>query len=295
MRTITLKSKIIALGLVFASFTGFSQTNVFDDIIATSPNHTYLEAALQQENLDVVLQNANSTLTVFAPTDAAFTALATALNTDINGLLALPNLSDILSYHVLATSANASSITNGDVVNPLSMTNSIKMTKTSMGMVYANQAMVTTADVTADNGVLHIVDAVLLPSETVVDLALDNGMTYLATAVIQQELLPVLTDPLANFTVFAPTNMAFDNLATALGTDINGILALPNLTDVLTYHVIGAKVLAADINNGDIATAVSTTNTLKITKTTDGNVYINQAMVTSADVMADNGVVSCFR
>jgi transforming growth factor-beta-induced protein len=291
MKTTTMKSKIIAVGLLMASFTGFSQTNVFDDIIATSPDHTYLKAALEQENLDVALQNSSATLTVFAPTDAAFTALATALNTNITGLLALPNLSDILTYHVLTITANAASINNGDVVNPISTTNSIKLTKTSMGAVYANQAMVTTPDVTADNGVLHIIDAVILPSETVVDLALDNGLTYLATAVIQQELLPVLTNPLANFTVFAPTNTAFDNLAGALGTDINGILALPNLTDVLAYHVMGAKVLAGDINNGDIATTVSTTNTLKITKTAGGNVYINQAMVTTPDVMADNGVV----
>ena len=291
MRTITFKSKFIGLGLVFATFTGIGQTNVFDNIIASSPNHTYLEAALLQENLDGALQNSSAALTVFAPTDAAFTALATSLNTDIAGLLALPNLTDILSYHVLGSTKAASGITNGDVETTLSMTNTLKMTKTSGGMVYANHAMVTTPDLTADNGVVHVLDAVVLPSETVVDLALDNGMTYLATAVIQEELLPVLTNPLAEYTVFAPTNTAFDALASALNTDIAGILALPNLADVLTYHVIGSEVMAADITNGDIANPVSTTNSLKLTKTSMGTVYINQAQVTMADVMADNGVV----
>lgn len=73
-----------------------AQTNVYTDIIATSPNHTYLAAALQQEGLDVVLQDPSATYTVFAPTNAAFDNLAAALGTNITGLLALPNLSDIL-------------------------------------------------------------------------------------------------------------------------------------------------------------------------------------------------------
>lgn len=291
MKKFTLKAKILGLGLIFTGLTGFSQTNVFDDVIATSPNHTYLEAAILQQGLDVTLQNSAGTFTVFAPTDSAFTVLASALNTDIAGLLALPNLTDILTYHVLSSTVNSSAINNGDVVDAVSMTNTIKMTKTSMGMVYANQAMVTAADITADNGVVHVLDQVILPSQTVVDLALNNGMTYLATAVIQQELLPVLTNPLADFTVFAPTNDAFDDLATALNTDIAGILALPNLTDVLTYHVVGTGVLATDISNGDMVNPVSSTNTLKLTKTSTGMVYVNQAQVTMADVMADNGVV----
>lgn len=291
MKAHSLKTQIIGLSLVFTGFSSLAQTNVFDDIIATSPNHTYLEAALQQENLDVALQDTSATLTVFAPTDAAFTALATALNTDINGLLALPNLTDILSYHVLGTTVASSAVNNGDLVNPLSMTNSLKLTKTSMGMVYVNHAMVTGADLPADNGVVHVIDNVVLPSETVVDVAIDNGFTHLAAAVIQEELLPALTNPLSELTVFAPSNTAFEDLATALNTDINGILALPNLADVLTYHVLGSKAMAADINNGDIVNPLSTTNNLKLTKTGMGMVYVNQAQVTMADVMSDNGVV----
>ena len=89
---------------------------------------------------------------------------------------------------------------------------------------------------------VHAVDGVLLPFETVVDVAIDNGFTTLTTAVATAELLPALTDPYNEFTVFAPTNDAFDALAVALDTDLAGILALPNLADVLLYHVVSGYV-----------------------------------------------------
>ncbi|MBM3431360.1 MAG: fasciclin domain-containing protein, partial [Bacteroidetes bacterium] len=149
--------------LLLASNGIFAQTNVFDNVIATSPNHTYLEAALIQENLAGALQNPSATLTVFAPDDAAFTALATALGTDINGLLALPNLDDILLYHVLGTTVPSTAVTNGAIVSPLSPTNTLKLTLTGTGNVFANHAQVTTANLNASNGTVHVTNAVLLP------------------------------------------------------------------------------------------------------------------------------------
>jgi uncharacterized surface protein with fasciclin (FAS1) repeats len=288
-----LKKGILLGGILVGTFNSFGQSNVFDDIIAASPNHNYLEAAILQEGLEGALQDNSASLTVFAPDDQAFTNLANALGTDINGLLALPNLSDILLYHVLGAAVPSSAVNNGDIASPLFAGNTIKLTKTSMGgMVYANQAQVTGADLMADNGYVHSMNGVILPNETVVDIALDSpDFNSLTAAVVQEELLPVLTDPLASLTVFAPTDAAFDNIATALGTDINGLLALPNLADILTYHVLGAEVLAADINNGDIVQPVSTTNTLKMTVTSGGMVYANQAQVTAADLLADNGAV----
>lgn len=275
----------------FLSQTAVAQTNVFDDVIASSPNHTSLEAALIAAGLDDDLQNPAGTFTVFAPDDAAFSALATQLGTTVPGLLALPNLSDILLYHVLGTTVNAAGVTNGAIVTPLFTGNTLKLTKTSTNAVYANHAMVTAADLTADNGVVHSVNAVLRSSETVVDVAIDNGFTYLTTAVIQEELLPVLTNPYAQYTVFAPNNVAFDSLAASLNTNIPGLLALPNLDDVLKYHVLGTEVLAAGVTNGAVVNPLSTTNSLKLTKTSTNAVFVNHASVLTADVQADNGVV----
>jgi len=268
-----------------------AQTNVFDDVIAASPNHNYLEAALLQQGLAGALQDPDASLTVFAPDDNALTQIAAALGTDISGLLTLPNLTDILLYHVLDAAVPSSAVTNGAIVQPLSASNTLKLTVTAAGNVFVNQAQVTAADLTADNGVVHVINAVVLPSQTVVDVALNNGFTSLATAVITAELLPALSDPLASYTVFAPTNEAFDNLAAALGTDIAGLLALPNLADVLTYHVLGNTVMAADVTNGAIVQPLNGVNTLKMTATSLGDVYVNQAQVIAADVTADNGVV----
>ncbi|MGK0279872.1 MAG: putative surface protein with fasciclin (FAS1) repeats, partial [Litorivivens sp.] len=225
--------------------------------------------------------------TVFAPTDAAFADLAMALGTDVPGLLALSNLADILTYHVLGSIVPASAVTNGAIVQPLSMTNTLKLTVTADADVFVNQAPVSGFDIMADNGVVHVLDQVVLPSETVVDIAIDNGFTSLTAAVVTAELLPALTDPLATFTVFAPNDAAFDQLASDLGTDVAGLLALPNLADILTYHVVGETLIAADLADGPL-TAL---NGSDLEVTTMGGVQINGTAVLLADLMADNGVV----
>jgi transforming growth factor-beta-induced protein len=282
-----LKKSTLFFPVLLMSFGLQAQTNVFDNVIAPSPNHTYLEAALVQQGLDVALKNNAADLTVFAPDDNAFTALATALGTTVNGLLAFPNLTDILTYHVLGSTVQSSGITNGLIVQPLSTSNTLKLTLTSTGSVYVNQAQVTTPNLNTDNGVVHVLDAVVLPFETVVDVAIDNGFTSLTAAVVKAELLPALTNPLTKLTVFAPTNAAFDNLATALGTDLNGVLANPQLAEILLYHVIGDEVLSSELTNG----AVPTLNGQDVTINLMAGVMVNASNVTLADLVVSNGVV----
>ena len=259
--------------------------------VAIDANFTTLKAALDEAELVPTVSDPFATFTVFAPSNEAFDTLASTLGLDLAGVLALSNLADILTYHVLGSEVMAGSINNGDVVDAVSPTNTLKLTKTGAGEVYINQAKVTLADQMSDNGVVHVLNAVVLPDETVLDIALDNDFTTLKAALDKAELVPTIVDPFATFTVFAPTNEAFDTLASALGTDLNGILDLPNLADILTYHVLGTEVLAADITNGDVVDAVSTTNTIKLTKTSTGSVFVNQAMVESADLSSDNGIV----
>ena len=286
---------ICGVAAIFIATSTTAQTSVFD-VIAGSPDHNYLEAALVQQELDVVLSGVSAEFTVFAPTDAAFDVLAAALGTDINGVLALPNLTDVLTYHVVGATVPAAAVTNGAIVEAVSTTNTLKLTKTAAGSVYANQAMVVAADLSADNGVVHSVDAVLLPYETVVDVAIDNGFNALATAVITAELMPALTEPLAQYTVFAPTDQAFENLAVAVGIPFEDLftpesIAPEELAQVLIYHVLGSEVLAADVTNGAIVNSLSQINDLKLTVKSSGEAFVNQAQITSTDITCDNGVV----
>ena len=281
------KAVSASLSMLLLTFGLSAQTNVFDDVIATSPNHTYLEVALIQEGLDVALQDPMGTLTVFAPDDAAFTALATALGTDITGLLANPNLTNVLLYHVLGAEVVSTSLTNGQIATPLFTANTLKVTIDGTN-VYINQAQVNAADLQADNGVVHSIGSVLLPSLTVADVAISSPVhTSLVAAVIEARLLPALTNPLTQLTVFAPTNMAFDNLATALGTNIAGILANPELAAILLYHVVGSEVLSTALMNGPVVTL----NGQSVTVNLMSGVMINTANVVVPDLQADNGVV----
>jgi uncharacterized surface protein with fasciclin (FAS1) repeats len=291
MKKLKLLSRSILTLALFCGTAVHSQTNVFDDVIAASPNHNLLETALIQEGLVSALQNPNAALTVFAPDDQAFLNIATALGVDVNGLLALPNLDDILLYHVLGGVVPSSAVTNGAIVQPLSQTNTLKITATAAGSVFVNQAQVTAVDLFASNGVVHVINGVLLPVETVADVAIDNGFTTLVAAVVQAELLPALTNPLNNLTVFAPTNEAFQDLVDQIGITIPMLLSLPELSEVLLYHVLGTEVPSSAVTNGAIIQPLSTFNTLKLTATSSGAVYVNQAEVIDVDITADNGVV----
>lgn len=273
------------------TFGATAQTNVYDDVISTSSAHTTLDAALQQANLVTALQNPLANLTVFAPDNAAFNDLATALGVTVPDLLLLPNLDEILLYHVLGTTNSSASLSNGQIVTPLNLSNTLKLTVTTGSDVFVNQAEVNVPDLTADNGVVHSVDAVLLPRETVADIAIDNGFSTLVTAIATAELLPTVTDPFATLTVFAPDNAAFDDAVAELGITIADLLASPDLSDILIYHVLGSEVDAASVTNGGIVQPLGVANTLKTTVTSTGDVFVNQAQVQLVDLTADNGVV----
>ena len=314
---------------------GWSQTTVVD-IVVNSEDHTLLELAVLEADLAGTLSGPGP-FTLFAPTDAAITALATTLGTDATGILALPNLADILTYHVLADSVVSDSLVEGATAATIF---GADVTFSLMGGAMVNNANIGPADIIAANGVVHVIDAVLLTfgctdenacnydalalvddgscgdavgamcddgddntvndmvtagcgcagiPATVVDIVVNSPVhTLLTQAVLAAELDSTLaaTDSL---TVFAPTDDAITALATALGTDAAGILALPNLANILTYHVVGAIAMSTDLSDGQQITTLQGSD-VSVTITGD-TVMINQAMVTVADLVAGNGVV----
>jgi uncharacterized surface protein with fasciclin (FAS1) repeats len=204
-------------------------------------------------------------------------------------LLADPtgDLADILLYHVLGASVKSTDLSNGQTATTL-LGKDIKVTISASG-VFINNAKVTVADIMADNGVVHVIDAVLLPpTVTVVDIVVNSAShNTLETAVIAAGLADDLSGA-GPFTVFAPTDAAF--AALPAGT-LTKLLSDPtgDLADILLYHVLSGKVKSTSLRNGMKSTTLLGKD---ITVTINANgVFINNAKVTVADIMADNGVV----
>ena len=262
-------------------FLGSLQADTVVDVIVNSPDHNTLEAAVIAAELDDDLSGAGP-FTVFAPTDAAFAALGSV----VTELLEDPTgeLAQILLYHVVSGTVLSTDLTAGDVptLNGKSVTVSF-----DGGNAFINGAQVTVADIEADNGVVHVIDAVLIPpTVTVVDIVVNSpDHNTLEAAVIAAELADDLSGD-GPFTLFAPTDAAF----AALGTVVDELLLDPTgaLADILLYHVVSGTVLSTDLTAGDVPTL----NGKSVTVSFDGgNAFINGAQVTVADIETDNGVV----
>ena len=262
------------------------------DIVVNSPVHNVLEAAVLEADLAGALSS-DGPFTVFAPTDDAFIALAGALGATAEELLALPELTDILLYHVVGGTALSTDLSDGQFITTLNGAD-VVVTINDEG-IFINNAQVTVADIVAGNGVVHVIDAVLLPTDapeptnTVVDIVVNSPVhNVLEAAVLQADLAGALSGE-GPFTVFAPTDDAFLSLAGALGATAEDLLALPELADILLYHVVGSTALSSDLTDGQ---TIATLNGAEVTVTiNEAGIFINDAQVTVADLVADNGVV----
>ncbi|MCB8999764.1 MAG: fasciclin domain-containing protein [Bacteroidales bacterium] len=278
-------SMIALVTLIISGQSNARATNTVVDVIVNSPDHTTLETAVVAAGLVDALSG-DGPFTVFAPTDAAFAALPAGT---LDALLADPTgqLKEILLYHVVSGKVLSTDLSDGMMATTL-LGKDITITINGDG-VFINNAKVTVADVMADNGVVHVIDAVLLPpTNTVVDVIVNSAdHTTLETAVVAAGLVDALSGD-GPFTVFAPTDAAF--AALPAGT-LDALLADPTgqLKDILLYHVVSGKVLSTDLSDGMMATTLLGKD-ISITINGDG-VFINNAKVTVADVMADNGVV----
>ena len=267
-------------------------SNTVVDIVVNSPVHNLLEAAVIEADLAGALSG-EGPFTVFAPTDDAFLALAGALEATAEDLLALPELADILLYHVVGGTALSSDLADGLTIATLNGAE-VTVTINDEG-IFINDAQVTVADIVADNGVVHVIDAVLIPPTpepqpaTVVEIVVNSPVhNLLEAAVIEADLAGALSEE-GPFTVFAPTDDAFLALAGALDATAEDLLALPELADILLYHVVGGTALSSDLADGQ---TIATLNGAEVTVTiNDEGIFINDAQVTVADIVADNGVV----
>ena len=279
-----MRKLLLSINLFLLPLFLFAQNTVVN-VIVDSPDHNTLETAVIAADLVETL-NGPGPFTVFAPTDSAFNNLPDGV---LDALLNDPQgaLTDVLLYHVLGAQVLSTDLTDGQTAEALNGDN-ITVTIDSNG-VRINDAFVTTADIVTDNGVVHVIDAVLIPPVTTVVDVIVNSPDHdtLEAAVIAANLAETLSGD-GPFTVFAPTDDAFAALPD--GT-IEALLGDPQgaLTDILLYHVLGAQVLSTDLVDGQTAMTLNG-DELTVSITNDG-VFINNAQVTVADITTDNGVV----
>ncbi len=257
------------------------------DIVATAiaaGGFTQLAGALTTAGLIATLQGAGP-FTVFAPTDAAFDAFEAA-NPGVLAGLSAEELSAILTYHVIAGDVASSALKEGGVAmtvagSPVAF--ALEGGATILGGE-GTSAAITTADIEASNGVIHVIDAVILPpSKDIVETA--QGIADFSTlvgAVVDAELVSALQAE-GPLTVFAPTNAAFE----AISDTVAG-LSTEQLTNVLLYHVVDGAVGAGDLLAGEVPTLLENQS---VTVDLTNGAKINDATVTMANVLAKNGVI----
>jgi transforming growth factor-beta-induced protein len=255
------------------------------DIAVSDENFSTLVTALDAAGLVEALQG-EGPFTVFAPTNDAFAALPEGA---LEGLLADTDaLTDVLLYHVVEGKAMAADVVGLDGQKIETLLGQYVDIMIDGDAVMVDNAQVIITDIEASNGVIHVIDSVILPeTRTIVDIAVEDGrFTTLVTALQAAGLAEALQGE-GPFTVFAPTDEAFaavpaDTMA-ALGADP----AL--LSSVLTYHVVPGKVMAADVVN---LAAAETVQGEPISIAVDGeSVMVNNAQVTATDIEATNGVI----
>lgn len=261
-------------------------------IASQTPELSTLVSILTKYPELVSALSAEGSFTVFAPTNDAFEALLEVTGQTSADDIPENVLERILQHHVISGAALLSTdLSDGQTAATL-LGEDITVNISENG-VAINSSNVTQADVQASNGVVHIVDAVLVPAleagivNTVVEPAYFNkNFTTLTQAVVTAGLLNTLIDRSANLTVFAPTNAAFE----AAGISSLDGLTADDLTPILLYHVLGAKVEAANLPpTGSAVTTLGGDFYLSIN---DNGVFINgTTQVSATDIQADNGVV----
>lgn len=298
----------LSLLLCLSSFASCSDDDVIDekqkDIVelasATSTLST-LVSAVQKAGLVDALK-ADGSFTVFAPTNDAFQALLDS-NNSWNSLDDIPveTLKTVLMFHVLTSKVKSTDLSNV-YVNTLATgpndENLSLQVETTGGVEFNGDSKPVTVDVEASNGVVHIIDKVMLPPN-VVTLALNNsGFTNLVAALTDSrhttDFVTVLKGD-GPFTVFAPTNRAFEELlATNSSWNSIGDIPIATLDAVLKYHVVnGANVQSKQLTNNQEVTMLSGDKiTVDLSSGAKLKTTSNQSVViSSTDVQGANGVI----
>jgi uncharacterized surface protein with fasciclin (FAS1) repeats len=297
--TLSISSKLSAM-LFLAAAVSMASCDKDDDNpatpntvvnVATTNGFTTLVSAVGTAGLTATM-NGTGPFTVFAPSNAAFSAITVPSDPAVLG--------NILKYHVVNGKVLAAALPTSYATGVVTLNgDSVYPKRFASGNAYVNGVKVETANVDASNGVVHTLGTVLLPpAATVVAVAQsDTSFKLLVQAVVKCGLASALSAP-GSFTVFAPTNAAFRTA----GFDSTAIAnaspsTVTTLTNVLLYHVVPARAFSADLIEG-LTTAptllsgkslsFSVTGGAKVTGSGNGGTASN---ITKVNLVAKNGVV----
>ena len=288
--------KLLApLSIILLSVIGF--TSCKDDAPTVTPpkdvtavaigdaQFSTLVAALTKADLVKTLQGPGP-YTVFAPNNDAFTK---AKITSLDGL-SKEALSPILLYHVLGAKVLEGDIKTGQTEVGTAGGPKMYITKNASGVFINGGTKVIKTNVDASNGVVHVLDNVLLdiPSKTITKYVVDaDNFSTLESLVIRAGLADLLTS--GAYTVFAPTNAAFDELFKTVNP---ATLTTAQIKNILEYHVVAGRVFSPELSNGEVAMANGGKVTIDLTNGVSVKGKSSAASkVTIANVMATNGVI----
>ena len=298
------------------------------EVAVASGSFPTLVAAVQAAGLVDVL-NSDGPFTVFAPTEEAFAAALAALNMSAEDLLGNTDLlTAVLTYHVLPLAAPAELVLTLDGQSVTTVNGADITVTIDGGTVMVNDATVVATDIAASNGIIHVIDSVLLPPMpepepepapepapppepapapppaaepepeepaapgTIVEVAVESGSFPTLVAAVQAAGLVDVLNSDGPFTVFAPTEDAFAAALAALNMRAEDLLGnIDLLTAVLTYHVLPLAAPAELVLTLD-GQSVTTVNGADVTVTIDGGtVMVNDATVLATDIAASNGII----
>ena len=281
-------------------------SNSIIDVLGDYGTFNSLLDNLDKYNLTDTIKAAEN-ITLLAPTNYAFKKIEDKL-ARFTGDDGAQEVSKILQYHVLPSIVTSDSLSDQQKLGTLlpddEVTVSVK-TKSwwwwSWTEVYFDDAFVMKTDIEADNGIFHVVDSVLVPESvqvpnTIVDIAIGNKhLSTLVSLLVNASLVDTLKSD-GPFTVFAPTNEAFEDIANVLPT-----LTQDQVKNVLLYHVVDGKALSKDLKDGDVFETKYVGNSVTVSIEQRGwfcwffwcetTVEINESEVIKADVEGSNGVV----
>jgi transforming growth factor-beta-induced protein len=274
-------------------------TMTIAELARANPDLELFMRAVDMAGLAPVLNDASASMTVFAPDNAAFAAMLTELGRSrgLDGMSAL-QLQTILRYHVLPTRVAANQILAAANHSRLeAIGGSIKVRVAHAALQLDGHASITKADVQATNGILHVLDRVLLPSISDVLTTTGTLASFTSSIELADSAMPGpdlgkrLDDDSQSFTVFAPTNNGFENFLRQLVT--SGISSLESfrpdqLAPIAKYHVAEGKVGSVDLGAfGGLQTLGGKVSTTRVGAVTS----IDDATVLMADILCSNGVL----